>query len=112
MPASMSQISPRHGVPRPALPTIRVSAMKVLAADRAASGSPCSATLSTCETIFSTTGSCNTPLARLAAHGTLSRGAGEGLECDHAPSAKLLSRSAGEGGPSPAGLVGEGHPAA
>ena len=40
---------------------------------RAASGTPCSATLSTCATILSTTGSCNAALTRLAALGTLSR---------------------------------------
>src|SRR5271166_4790690 len=57
MPASMSRISPRHGVRRPAIPTASVSAMKVLAAVRAADGTPCSATLSTWATILSTTGS-------------------------------------------------------
>jgi hypothetical protein len=45
------------------------------------------------------------PLTRLAALGTLSRNAGEGLV---AARMKLLSRTAGEGGPSPQGLVGEG----
>jgi hypothetical protein len=39
--------------------------------------------------------------------GTLSRGAGEGLKAPIMVS-KLLSRTAGEGGPSPKGLVGEG----
>jgi hypothetical protein len=38
--------------------------------------------------------------------GTLSRGAGEGLS---AFSSKLLSRTAGEEGPSPEDLVGEGN---
>ena len=47
-------------------------------------------------------------LTRLAALGTLSRNArnaGEGLQRIHS---KLLSRTAGEGGPSLKGLVGEG----
>ena len=47
-------------------------------------------------------------LTRLAALGTLSRNAGEGL---HLLSMQLLSRNAGEGGPSPKGLVGEGSAA-
>jgi hypothetical protein len=44
-------------------------------------------------------------LTRFAPLSTLSRGAGEGLEpvCS-----KLLSRTVGEGGPSPEGSVGEG----
>ena len=44
-------------------------------------------------------------LTRFAPLSTLSHGAGEGLEpvCS-----KLLSRTVGEGGPSPEGLVGEG----
>jgi len=41
--------------------------------------------------------------------GTLSRNAGEGLVVARI---KLLSRTAGEGGPSPTGLVGEGSGAA
>src|SRR5438270_5608371 len=44
-------------------------------------------------------------LTRLAALATLSRGAGEGLRRG---GLKLLSRTAGEGGPSPKGVVGEG----
>ena len=44
-------------------------------------------------------------LTRLAPLGTLSRNAGEGLVVARI---KLLSRIAGEGGPSPKGLVGEG----
>ena len=44
-------------------------------------------------------------LTRFAALGTLSRGAGEGQMTF---GSKLLSRSAGEGGPSPQGWVGEG----
>ena len=47
---------------------------------------------------------CDT-LTRLAALGTLPRNAGEGLAVARI---KLLSRIAGEGGPSPKGLVGEG----
>jgi len=45
-------------------------------------------------------------LTRLAALGTLSRSAGEG---PHALGSKLLARTAGEGGPSLQGLVGEGN---
>jgi hypothetical protein len=45
-------------------------------------------------------------LTRLAALGTLSRGAGEGLKGRRV---KSLSRTAGEGGPSPQGRVGEGN---
>jgi len=44
-------------------------------------------------------------LTRLAPRGTLSRNAGEGLVVAHI---KPLSRTAGEGGPGPKGLVGEG----
>jgi hypothetical protein len=44
-------------------------------------------------------------LTRLAALGTLSRNAGEGLVVARI---KPLARTAGEGGPSPEGLVGEG----
>jgi len=44
-------------------------------------------------------------LTRFAALSTLSRSAGEGLNTF---GSKLLSRNAGEGGPSPQGLVGEG----
>jgi hypothetical protein len=43
-------------------------------------------------------------LTRLAPLGTLSRITGEGLVVARI---KLLSRTAGEGGPSPKGLVGE-----
>src|SRR5580700_2911545 len=48
-------------------------------------------------------------LTRLAPLATLSPSAGEGLH--NALSSKLLSRSAGEEGPSPTGLVGEGSAA-
>src|SRR5205814_10202171 len=82
MPASISRISPRHGVLQPATPTASVSTMKVLAADRAASGAPCSSTLSTCATILSTTGSCNTPPS-LAWLRSARRGAEEGLQRIH-----------------------------
>ena len=47
-------------------------------------------------------------LTRLATLTTLSRNAGEGYDVFNS---KLLSRTAGEGGPSPKGLVGEGAPA-
>ena len=47
-------------------------------------------------------------LSRLATLTTLSRSAGEGYG---AFNSKLLSRTAGEGGPSPKGSVGEGAPA-
>ena len=40
--------------------------------------------------------------------GTLSRNAGEGLQGARRTLSKPLSRSAGEGGPSPQGWVGEG----
>jgi hypothetical protein len=46
-------------------------------------------------------------LTRLAALGTLSRGAGEGLS--KGGRVKPLSRTAGEGGLSPQGWVGEGN---
>src|SRR6266536_1775200 len=50
-------------------------------------------------------------LTRLAALGTLSRNAREGLGCYGGASAKPLSRTAGEGGPSPrAGWVRVGPP--
>jgi hypothetical protein len=45
-------------------------------------------------------------LTRFAALSTLSRSAGEGLNTF---GSKLLSRTAGEEGPSPQGLVGEGN---
>jgi DNA-binding FadR family transcriptional regulator len=48
---------------------------------------------------------CRDTLTRLAALGTLSRNAGEGLVVARI---KPLARTAGEGGPSPEGLVGEG----
>jgi hypothetical protein len=47
-------------------------------------------------------------LTRLAALGTLSRNAGEGLQLIQE---KPLSCTAGEGGPSPKGSVGEGSAA-
>ena len=45
-------------------------------------------------------------LTRFAALSTLSRNAGEGVQRINS---KLLARTAGEGGPSPQGLVGEGN---
>jgi hypothetical protein len=45
-------------------------------------------------------------LTRFAALGTLSRNAGEGVQRINS---KLLARTAGEGGPSPQGLVGEAN---
>jgi len=54
---------------------------------------------------------CRRTLTRLAALGTLSRIAGEGLTDARCAVSKPLSRNAGEGGPGPQGWVGEGLPA-
>src|SRR5947208_2698695 len=54
----MSSTSCRQGAPAPAIPTASVSAMNILAATRAISGTAPAATRARCATILSMTGSC------------------------------------------------------